>query len=277
MRPNDGDALRSRLRDLRGATGLPVVFGGVADAQMLVLTQQLGTRTKGLLNLRVEPSCGLGGRAFVEQKPGTVDDYASARSITHDYDGPVVGEGLRALVAAPVVVNGRTRAMVYGAIRERVRLGQRVVDVVRDAARGLARELDIRDEVDRRVRMLQAVRAEPAGLPARDVEELREAHAELCSIAEAVDDVALRKRVRAVGDSIARLGDTTSDVSVVLTERERDVLAQIACGCTNAEAADRLAIGAETVKAYLRSAMRKLDAHNRHEAVVAARRAGVLL
>ena len=277
MRPSDDDALRSRLRDLRSATGLPVVFGGVSDGATLVLTEQLGTRTNGLRNLRVEPSCGLGGRVYVEQRPVTLNDYASARSITHDYDAPVVGEGLRALVAAPVVVRGQTRAMVYGAVRERVQLGQRLVDIVNGAARGLARELDVRDEVDRRVRMLQAERAQPRGLEPREVEELREAHAELRSIAEVVDDATLRERVRAVGDSIARLGASSEAPAVALTERERDVLAQIACGCTNAETGERLSIGAETVKAYLRSAMRKLGAHNRHEAVVAARRAGVLL
>ncbi|MDN5853587.1 MAG: LuxR C-terminal-related transcriptional regulator [Actinomycetia bacterium] len=277
MRPGDGDALRSMLRDLRGATGLPVVFGGVADSERLVLTEQLGTRTNGLRNLRVEPSCGLGGRVYVEQQPVTLNDYASARSITHDYDAPVVGEGLRALVAAPVVVRGNTRAMVYGAVRERVRLGQRLVDVVNGAARGLARELDIRDEVDRRVRLLQAERTEPRSLGMREVAELRDAHAELRSIADAVADEELRERVRAVGDSIAALGVPPGAQAVVLTERERDVLAQVALGCTNAEAADRLSIGAETVKAYLRSAMRRLGVHNRHEAVVAARRAGILL
>jgi DNA-binding CsgD family transcriptional regulator len=36
--------------------------------------------------------------------------------------------------------------------------------------------------------------------------------------------------------------------------------------------AERLTLTRETVKAYLRSAMRKLDARTRHEAVVLARR-----
>ena len=277
MRPRDGDALRSQLRELRDATGLPVVFGGVADGEELVLTEHLGTRTDGLRNLRVRPSCGLGGRVFVEQRPVTLNDYATARSITHDYDAPVVGEGLHALVAVPVVVGGDTRAMVYGAVRERVRLGQRLVDVLGGAARNLARELGIRDEVDRRVRLLEAERAQPRGWEAYEVEELREAHAELRSIADAVTDASLRERVRAVGDSLATLGERTDQVQIALTVRERDVLTQVALGCTNAEVADRLAIGAETVKAYLRSAMRKLGVHNRHEAVVSARRTGILL
>jgi DNA-binding CsgD family transcriptional regulator len=50
----------------------------------------------------------------------------------------------------------------------------------------------------------------------------------------------------------------------------------VASGATNAAAADRLRLRPETVKSYLRSAMRKLGAHTRLEAVVAARRAGLL-
>ena len=42
------------------------------------------------------------------------------------------------------------------------------------------------------------------------------------------------------------------------------------------EAAAEMGIGAETVKSYLRSVMRKLGAHTRYEAVNAARRIGAL-
>ena len=61
-----------------------------------------------------------------------------------------------------------------------------------------------------------------------------------------------------------------------LSARELDVLAQVALGCTNAEAAKRLSLKPETVKSYLRSATAKLGAHTRHEAVAKARRARLL-
>jgi DNA-binding CsgD family transcriptional regulator len=50
----------------------------------------------------------------------------------------------------------------------------------------------------------------------------------------------------------------------------------VATGATNAATAERLGLRPETVKGYLRAAMRKLGAHTRLEAVVAARRAGLL-
>lgn len=62
----------------------------------------------------------------------------------------------------------------------------------------------------------------------------------------------------------------------VLTPREVDVLVCVAGGATNAAVAGRLGVRPETVKGYLRSAMRKLGAHTRLEAVVAARRQGLL-
>ena len=63
---------------------------------------------------------------------------------------------------------------------------------------------------------------------------------------------------------------------MLFRSRETDVLAAVASGATNATAAARLGLRPETVKGYLRSAMRKLGAHTRLEAVVAARRAGAL-
>jgi DNA-binding CsgD family transcriptional regulator len=61
-----------------------------------------------------------------------------------------------------------------------------------------------------------------------------------------------------------------------LSPRELDVLAQIALGCTNAEAAERLSLKTETVKSYLRSAAAKLGTRTRHESVSRARRARLI-
>ena len=81
--------------------------------------------------------------------------------------------------------------------------------------------------------------------------------------------------MRAAGLGAGGAG-ATAPVQVRLAPREVDVLACVAAGATNAAAAERLGLRPETVKGYLRSAMRKLGAHTRLEAVVAARRAGLL-
>ena len=88
---------------------------------------------------------------------------------------------------------------------------------------------------------------------------------------------ALQQQLRDLaGQLAAALAGETAPTGAVLTVRELDVLAEIALGCTNAEAAQRLSLKAETVKSYLRSAATKLGAHTRHEAVSKARRGGLI-
>jgi DNA-binding CsgD family transcriptional regulator len=83
----------------------------------------------------------------------------------------------------------------------------------------------------------------------------------------------MRDKLKALADRLA--GDDDED-GPSLTSRELDVLAQVAMGCTNAEAARRLSLKPETVKSYLRSAAVKLGTRSRLEAVSKARRARLL-
>ncbi|WP_217585200.1 LuxR C-terminal-related transcriptional regulator, partial [Microbacterium sp. GbtcB4] len=75
----------------------------------------------------------------------------------------------------------------------------------------------------------------------------------------------------------ADLPTATGPVPVIpLSPRETDVLACAALGATNAEIAAHLGLREGTDKAYLGTAMSKLDASTRHAAVTKARRAGRL-
>ncbi|MFC5182784.1 response regulator transcription factor [Actinomadura harenae] len=109
-------------------------------------------------------------------------------------------------------------------------------------------------------------------------EEVRAVRAELLELAERVADDEVRDRLRAASRRLAAAGATPPGRAhrPRLSPRELDVLAQVALGCTNAEAAARLGLLPETVKSYLRSAMRKLDSHTRTAAVTTARHQGLL-
>lgn len=61
-----------------------------------------------------------------------------------------------------------------------------------------------------------------------------------------------------------------------LTQREEEVLQQIADGHSTSEVADRLFISAKTVKNHLASIYEKLDARDRTQAVLAAVRIGIV-
>ncbi|MGB8406832.1 MAG: LuxR C-terminal-related transcriptional regulator [Mycobacterium sp.] len=268
LRPSDTDAVRAELRRIGTEGEVPVMFGGEVHDDVLLLTEFYGTRTSRLRGLVVQSNFGLGGASMVSGRPLAVADYRRAPSITHDYDVPVLSEGIRSVLAVPVVVDGQARAMLYGADRSSAPFGGRAVDLMLASARRLSDELTIRDEVDRRLRLLQT---EPADTTAVNTEHIRQVHAELRRLASGDEPVA-PGTLSHLADRLAEaMAGGPAPVSP-LSPRELDVLAQIALGCTNAEAAQRLSLQHETVKSYLRSAATKLGTHTRHEAVSKARR-----
>jgi non-specific serine/threonine protein kinase len=61
-----------------------------------------------------------------------------------------------------------------------------------------------------------------------------------------------------------------------LTERELEILRLIEVGCTNREIAQKLVLSLETIKWYNKQIYSKLGVHNRMQAVVSAKEAGLL-
>ncbi|GHH92834.1 helix-turn-helix transcriptional regulator [Streptomyces capillispiralis] len=273
----DAVDIRGALARLRRATGLPVAFGGLVDAgrRQVRISELSGTATPALSALAVTPGNGLGGKALTLARPCAVTDYSVSRQISHEYDVPVAAEGLRSVVAVPVVVRRRVRAVLYGALRAAQPLGDRTLGEAVQAARDVEQALVAREEA---AELLAAARPRPerpgaASGAAR--EQVREAHAALRALAPRITDPALRAELLQACALLT--GDAAAPSTAVrLAPREVDVLACVAEGATNAVAAERLGVTAETVKAYLRSAMRKLGVRTRGQAVVAARREGWL-
>jgi DNA-binding CsgD family transcriptional regulator len=276
---SETDLVAHAVRELSRRTRFPVAFGGLIHDGVACVTSIVGNRTHSLEGLRVRPERGLGGRAMMEQRPRMTSDYRTSQQITHDYDGFVLGEGLRTLLALPIIVDGRPRGVLYAGAWEGSPIGGVTTAPAMTVAESLASELRIRDEVDRRLR---------AYPPTADIftpshrEELRESFAELRSISASVADTALRDRLSQLEQRLLSLAGgvvppRTGPIPVVhLSRRETDVLACAALGATNAEIAGQLGLREGTVKAYLGSAMSKLDASTRHAAVARARRAGLL-
>ncbi|MGW5100052.1 response regulator transcription factor [Streptomyces sp. NPDC004100] len=271
--------IRAALNRLRHATGLPVAFGGLVEpgGSRVRISELSGTETAALRSLAVTSGTGLGGKAVALGRVCAVTDYSVSRRISHEYDAPVTAEGLRSVLAVPVVVRRRVRGVLYGALRTAQPLGDRVLGGAVAAAREVERALAVREAADapgREGRGLPgAVRAESGP----GWEQVREAHAALRALAPRMADPGLRAELLAACDLLSAPGPGPDPVAgPLLAPRELDVLAWVATGATNAAVAERLGLGPETVKGYLRSAMRKLGAHTRGEAVTAARRAGVL-
>ncbi|MER6953531.1 MULTISPECIES: helix-turn-helix transcriptional regulator [unclassified Streptomyces] len=295
--------IRGALARLRRATGLPVAFGGLVEPgrQRMRISEFSGATGVALRGLAVTSGNGLGGKAVALARPCAVTDYSLSRQISHEYDAAVAEEGLRSVLAIPVVVRRRVRGVLYGALRTAQPLGDRTLTAAVQAARDVEQALVVQDEARD---LLAAARpgAPAAGGPgagagagtgtgagvgaAAGWEQVREAHAALRALAPRIADPALRAELLdACGLLTSRAHQEPPGQSVQpgqpgrpadLAPRELDVLTCVAAGATNAAAAERLGLRPETVKGYLRSAMRRLGAHTRGEAVVAARRAGLL-
>ena len=260
--------LKAAVAQARHLTGLPVVFGGPVNQAGVVLTESCGMRTRALHNLVVETQRGLGGHALQTRKPVSVTHYKSSGAISHDYDRQVAAEGLVSLVAIPVLAGQQVRAVLYGALRDPHPIGDLAADKLVAAAAQLSAALRARRPSGGRDGA-----AGPAAPPA-----LAPIVAEARALAEQVGDARLKAEILASCDRYGQLtsGSRGPAGIPVLTSRELEVVALTAAGCSNQEIARELAVTTQTVKAYMRSAMRRLGAQTRHAAVSTARAHGLL-
>ncbi len=89
-----------------------------------------------------------------------------------------------------------------------------------------------------------------------------------------LDPTVTRRLIEHLGiaaDAVAKADDP--DIAR-LTEREKDVLALICEGCTNAEIADRLGVGPATSKTHVSRVITKLGVRDRVQAVIKAYEVG---
>lgn len=284
--PTEGPRLLRTLAELRTLGGSDVTFGGpvARTGGALEITGLHSTLTRSLQNLRVRARQGLGGQALALGRPVSVASYQRAQGITHHYDAQVRAERLETMTAVPVVVDRLPRMVLYLAHRAEVALGDVWYDALMPLVRRVERDIAVDDEVRRRLEHLreQAPIARADGVPAPL------SRAELGDIADELDDLAglvqdpalrarlerLRGRVRPGPDVVRPTATSAPDARPALTPRERDVLARVALGRSNRQAAEDLGLLESTVKSYLKSATRKLGADNRGHAVHLARAAG---
>ncbi|MPY79028.1 MAG: GAF domain-containing protein [Actinophytocola sp.] len=271
--------LRRTLRETAQLDGLSMGLGGLVTqaGSRLVLSELYNLRCELFRGIVIRPGIGLGGVAMQHRRPVSVDDYVSSPAITHQFDRAAMADRVRSAIALPIIVRGEIRAMIYGATRGEMTFGDRTVATASVIARRLSHDIEVEEEVQRRLRRIADEQPE-AERGALSQSELAELNAEIIAIAAAAQDTVLRDRLHALSQRVSGIGSvgTTARAVVHLSRRESDVLTQLAAGYTNAEIAERLCILPTTVKTHLRNTMRKLGARNRVETLAAARHAGLL-
>ncbi|MGB6179834.1 MAG: LuxR C-terminal-related transcriptional regulator [Rhodococcus sp. (in: high G+C Gram-positive bacteria)] len=239
---------------LRTASGVSLAFGGVIDGEALTLRHFAGHSVGALDGVALEAGHGLGGKVLQVNRTVALDDYMRTPKISHRYDAVISAEGLRAMIAAPVVVGRSAVGVLYGAMHTAGNIGDRVLDVLTEEARVLGQDLAVA-EARRRDQQFR--------------EDVRLTYSRLRAVGSTDD-------VTAVLDSMRELFEPQSQQLSMVTPREREVLSLVAVGRSNAAIADELGLTVSTVKSYMKSIMAKLDASTRHEAAHTARRGGLL-
>lgn len=277
---DDTPQIHKALTRLRTTTGVPLAFGGPVNDHLQVQLSAFDGSNRGVMRgVVLDAGLGLGGKVALLRRPMVLNDYVGSAHISHHYDRIIKAEALRGMTAAPVVVRRQVRGVLYGAIRSATPLGDRIVQSVVDAARDLEQNLAIHDELARRIDLMQAhtmaIQTGDAGPP--KWEQVREIYAEMRTLLQQISDTPLREQMNTVCDRLAAVCAPSAPAAErLLAPREVDVLAYVALGWTNPHIAADLGLHPETVKSYLRNAMRKLRCHTRLEAVVTARRLGLL-
>ncbi|SIR80354.1 LuxR C-terminal-related transcriptional regulator [Williamsia sterculiae] len=263
------------LARIRSRSGVSLAFGGVVGSvEQVVLRHFDGPTVGALADVAVGVGQGLGGKVIRTNRVVAVDDYLRTDVISHRYDRIIAAEGLHAMVAVPVIVQRRPVAVVYGALRNGQSVGARILDLLTDEVRALEQQLAVsaaRRSTAERTAVIGHERLRDA---------VSQAYADLRVLASRVDDPRLRATLLDVTESLSATRDESAHVAgaaVQLTRRERDVLSLVALGYGNAELGTALGLSVDTVKSYLKSAMQKLGARTRAQAVVSARRAGQLV
>ena len=176
-----------------------------------------------------------------------------------------------------MVVDDRVRALIYAGVRNRTEMEHSTLSLAANAARRLAWELSVHEETQRRMAVHDSQRGPQTAGTGPTQYDLAELYAELREISKLVSDPELATRIdvasallRPVAVQPAIAGGTE------LSPRELDVVTHLALGKRNALIATHLGLAESTVKSYLASAMRKLEATNRFEVVLMARRQGLI-
>ncbi|NDK89746.1 GAF domain-containing protein [Gordonia desulfuricans] len=257
------------LLRVQRSSGVSLAFAGmVQNGRGVRLSRFVGPTVGALDGVAVELGHGLGGKVVTLNRPMVVDDYLRTPRITHRYNSVIAAEGLRAMAATPVVVDRAPIAVLYLAVHTDDPIGDRALDALAVESRALEQRI---------VASRASVAAAGADADADSLRiRLTEAYAQLRDLARSVDDEALATQITQITRTLLDDEAQATAVAVELTRREQDVLALAALGYTNARIAENLGIGVHTAKGYMKDVLRKLGAAGRLEAVVIARRAGLL-
>lgn len=137
-------AIQRMVTNVPHLAGVDVAWvGEPADEDQIVLRHTVNIITTDLVEGLVVPvGTGLGGKVLAARRPLWVSDYCASRDITHHFKAQAAAEGVKAMIAAPILHDDQLLGVLYGANRYVTSFGDRAAQALeRVAARTAAAQI----------------------------------------------------------------------------------------------------------------------------------------
>jgi signal transduction histidine kinase len=128
----DGPAATNRIMQVvPEATGVDLAWiGEPVGADRMVLQHPVNTVTNLVRGIVVPVGTGLGGKVMTARRPMWVGDYCESSDISHHHKAPAAAEGIKAMIAVPVIHRGQLLGVLYGANRGPTPFGDRTAQAM---------------------------------------------------------------------------------------------------------------------------------------------------
>jgi signal transduction histidine kinase len=115
--------------------GVDIAWVGEPTSAEQVVLRHTVNSTSGLIEGLVVPvGAGLGGRVLAARRPLWVSDYCAAPDISPHFKCQVGAEGIKAMIALPIISNARLLGVLYAANRHDTAFGDRITRALEQVA-----------------------------------------------------------------------------------------------------------------------------------------------
>jgi signal transduction histidine kinase len=128
-------AVRRMVANVPALVGVDIAWVGEPSGHDEMVLQHAVNSTSGLVEGLVVPvGTGLGGKVLAARRPLWVSDYCASADISHHFKTKAGVEGIKAMMAVPIMHDGRMLGVLYGANRVETDFGDRATAALEQMA-----------------------------------------------------------------------------------------------------------------------------------------------
>jgi signal transduction histidine kinase len=109
-------------------------IGDPTGEDQMVLQHSINSTSGQIEGLVVPVGAGLGGKVLAARRPLWVSDYCAAPDISHHFKSQVTAEGVKAMIAVPIMASDQMLGVLYAANRYEAEFGDRATHALEQLA-----------------------------------------------------------------------------------------------------------------------------------------------